>query len=276
MKTKRAALDYELMTDDEKVKTGRSLASQAKSLDDASIAYGSYVTLGVIRDPVAKAAMRPLRDALLPEYRRRLLKWFRFALLKRANLGTGSKDLANGLARVLADIPDAILEGRTPRWTGLRGLQGYVEAAKMDAALATVCKVVKADAEKAGVLSTTRAATILRVARLPLSLKWDAEARRWYVPPSRKTLDYRADLKRLRLRWNPDKTRWESWTPDLPADADKWLDVERAGAPLAAPPPPSVQQRLVNRSDQDLRAWFATEWYAANHARFTRLSSHRT
>lgn len=224
------------------------LASQVGSMDDESVAFASYVCEGIPGE--RQKIIDTLFPKLLLSYRKRLIEWFEFALLKRANLGGGGKGIQrmeDGLAAFIEAIPDLIASRKSFSLSDFVPDNEYLNPDMMDKVAQRVVKGVMEDAMKAGVFGT------MRVARaLPLSVTQDRSGL-WFIPPAQKTYAYRDDLNRLGFKWNRDERRWE--VPTLTPAIQRDLQI----------------QPLFTVNPEALKDWFFNTWYPSNADRITKV-----
>lgn len=250
-----AALDLELATPQERVKLIEFVASQVSSMDDASVCYGAYAAEALGKRPEVKV----LRDALIQSYRKRLLKWFGFAINQRAQQGgggTGIKRLKDGIAAFIEDLPAQLLRGYKPMSQYIEGnISEIIEGDKLDAVSAKIFRVLSEASKSSGI----------KVAKAGgLSVAWDAAQNIWYIPPSLATFPLKDEIRRSGFRWDPKLKRWETTklTPamsnliEMPADKTK---PEAPGKPEAIRSPGALAE-LTN--------WFFGAWLPANIGRF--------
>ncbi|OHD23347.1 MAG: hypothetical protein A2Y38_10405 [Spirochaetes bacterium GWB1_59_5] len=272
---RKAEFDFNLSSQAELLKVSKFLASQVPSMDGPSVAYGAYTALGVFQEMKATLVVGELKDALVLEYGKRLLEWFRFALLKRANLGGGNKQLATSLSALIADIPLALVQDRLPKFSLARrkDIEDEINIKGLKPAVQKIMTMVQADAHEADVLKGPIQALRLAHSRrladtMPaFPVKWDDRDRVWYIA-SRDTFYWKDVIKKMYFRWNPGDRRWER--DQLPANIARNFTVEhRPGAPSitppappAAPPPPPAMP--APEAIEALKAWFGEVWYPKN------------
>lgn len=248
-------------TDEELTDLAGFLASQVDSMDDATVAFATYVGLGVRGD--RQAVIAKLLPKLVLSYRARLVGWFEHALVKRANLGgggTGIKKLEEGLATWANAIPDIIAARRAFKLSDYLPSNEYLDPEMLDRVAQRAVKGVSDDAAKAGVLG-------MRTARaVPFEVKRD-ERGVWYIPPTLDTYEYKEDIKAHGFKWNVRDRRWETekLTPKIRTDFK--VDEPRVTPPVPAPPPVLPAQSAPER----LRQWYVEEWLPHNVERLTRV-----
>jgi hypothetical protein len=129
------------------------LASQVSSMDDASVAYASYVCEGI---PGQKQNLiATLYPKLLLSYRKRLVEWFEHALVKRANLGGGGIGITRmekGLADFVKAIPNLILKRQAFSLTQFVPENDYLDPEMMDRVAQKIARSVWTEAQQVGLL----------------------------------------------------------------------------------------------------------------------------
>jgi len=239
---KLASLDLFNQTPEEQKKLVSFVTSMVPHMDDASVAYGFYVSTD-IDDPMAK----DIKTKLTQEYRERLLRWFDFAIKKRASLGgggTGIKNLKEGIAAFVESLPEMLSGGYRPLTSFIRGnVSDIVDPAKLDTLSAKVVRVVRDAAQHFNA----------RTASPKLPLEWDDASKVWFIPPNPATFGIKDALSKAGFRWDVRKKRW-------------WIArVTPAAAALAKAPvaPPQPMPTLEN--------WFFSDWLPGNIDRFNRV-----
>jgi hypothetical protein len=240
---RRIALDASKMSDKELVDMSNFFADIVDSLDDASVAYGSYTAMAV--PGVRQHLLGKLGKALLLSYRKRLVGWFEFALVKRAQVGGGGSKIAKieeGLADFVEAIPNALNAHRKIKVSDFVPTSDYLLPERLDPVGEKILNVVAADARQAGVWG------VGRTAALNLPLRYDDAEQVWFVD-SNNTYAVKDGIKSLGLRWNPNMRRWE--TSQLT--------------------PAMRQEFRVLEPSAGLRDWYFEEWLPKNIGRFTRV-----
>lgn len=236
------ALDMDRADPKEQAALIAFVASQVSSMDDKSIAYGAYAVDGLGNEPAVQNLLR----ALLMAYRAHMLKWFSGAIQARANMGgggTGLKNLKDGMAAYIEDIPRQLAYGAQPMSSYIKGrISDIIDSAKMEAVGMKVFRVISDAARGAN-----------KTARTALPLSWDAQANTWFIPPKAPTFEVKDDLRRVGFKWNPALKRWETVrvTPAM-----------KTLVQMDTPPP-------VSSGDiPGLTNWFFGEWLPKNITRF--------
>ena len=242
---RRIALDASKMTDKELTDMANFFADIVDSLDDATVAYASYVAMAV--PGVRQHLLGKLGKALLLSYRKRLVDWFEFALVKRAQVGGGGSKIAKieeGLANFVEAIPDALANHRKIKVSDFVPVSDYLLPERLDPVGDKIMKVVAADAPASG-----------RMASLNMTLRYHDREGVWFVD-SNNTYAVKDKIRALGFRWNPAMRWWE--TSRVTPAMQREFRVEQ--------PAPSVQA-----NPQDLRNWYFEEWLPKNIGRFTRV-----
>jgi hypothetical protein len=276
-----SALDLELAEPAEIKKVVEFLAGSISSLDDKSVAFGFYCSLGIPKElyGAQKAGWaNKLRSPLTTEYRKRMLEWFRYALVKRANLGaggTGIKAVEGAIRAFLDYIPTLIVMGPN-RQFDLRAFLAdkeislgrskdkdsansnkYLDTGALTAVGRKILSVIDKDAEAAGLYDRTRAGAFIRMAKVDLSVVWDRKGKIWIIPPTTKTFKFKDQIKGYGFHWNNALRRWEivNITPLIQRDFHMDEKAQPSSTPQAA-----------------AEDWFWT-WYQKNSDRFTKVFS---
>lgn len=273
-----SALDLELSKPADIKKVVDFLAGRVSSLDDKSVAFGFYCSLGVPKELYGsqKASWaNKLKTPLTLEYRKRMLEWFEYALVRRAKLGSGGsgiKAVEGALREFLDYIPKLLAMGPNAQFD-LRAFlmdkekslsrskskdevnqNKYLDAPALTGVGRKILSVVIKDADKEGLFQMTRAAAMVQAAAMPFPVVWDVKDKVWIIPPTPKTRPHSKELRRYGFDWSGrPKYRWEirNITPLIQRDF-KMPD----GGPKEA-----------------LEAWFWKTWYPKNNQRFTKIFS---
>jgi hypothetical protein len=249
----RSAIDLSGAPDEEIEKIAKFLAGQVDSMDDKSVAYGAYVGTAI---PAQKFPLvRPLIQALMLSYRKRLVKWFEHALVKRANLGgggSGIKKVEEGLASFVQAIPEVLSGNRNFRLSEYLPDTEYFVADRLDPVANRILSVVREDAIKAGVLQAGRQAARIS----DFSVEYDPRARVWFIPPTDDTYPHRREIRlKYGFDWNRSRRRWEVSLPSPAIKRD--FKVKDVG---------ETQQQMGG-----LQQWFLQTWLPKNINRFTKV-----
>lgn len=276
----RAEFDFSLMDEDPKALSSSAvfLAREAATMDDESVAYGAYVTQGIMSTPEGlTAGFGVLRDALMMAYKDKLLSWFHFGLLNRANEspGKGSSVLASMLSDMVSDIPAALVENRLPVTKDHPEFIKFIDVGRLTPAIKKVMSVVQEDAHKAQVLEAPIAA-LRFAARAPAKpyvkppmppavVRFDADNNVWYIvrQPAPGLADWADEIRALGWRWVDRQKRWERPTLPVSPLPSNFL-VEQVGGPKKMTP---------TEAKQAVRDWFIGTWYPQNKDRLTKLFS---
>ena len=238
------------------------LTTQVSTMDDASVCYGMYCCSGVIEQD--QTLIKPLFTALARRYRLLLLDWFKFALVKRSNVGgggSGIKRLEEALATWIESIPDT-LTGKPPvSLVALLGDQDYLDSQKLAAVAQKVLFAINQE---------YKAQFLTRTAKVNLpnwNLRFDKENGVWFID-SQSTYEYRNALggTGMRFRWAPERKRWETKT--LTQDMkDAFHVIGLFKAPPAAP----ILPVNPSRSGSAVHDWFFGTWLPKNIDRFSKV-----
>jgi len=229
------------------------LAGQAKSMDDQSVAYGTYATAGF-----PDGSSWPLHKALLLTYRKNLIEWMNHALVARANMGgggSGIKKVEKGLAEFVEAIP-AILMGRAK--TSLSSYlpdTEYFIADRLDPIGNKILGVVRNAATAAGILGNRAIAS-----RHRFTVRWDDRRNEWFIPFDRHTFGAYDQLRDDGFFASKVRKRWEYPKDRLPSNIYRLYEVVEPEA--NEPENPTA-----------LSEWFFGDWLPGNIARFTKVFS---
>jgi hypothetical protein len=262
-----AALDLDVEDEAGIKKIVNFMAGQVKSLSDKDVCYGFYSCVGVYEPQNAKMQLpyslyvTPLMRKLTEEYQRRLVKWFEFALLNRANEGgggTGIKKIESGIAAFVEAIPKALATNAAIDIAMFVPDNEYLVPDKLGPLGAKIFNVVKTDAKQAGILRIARAADF-RIAGTGLSLVWDPKDKVWIIPPTMNTWKIKDQLGRrgYGFKWTGSRWQIKTITPAIRKD----FTVE---GPASAHQEPGHEKPVTVMEE-----WFWKEWYPKNFKRFT-------
>lgn len=256
MTRSRVALDAQGLSDEELSKMASFLSSQVDSMDPESIAYGAYVASAIPGNRQAVLGTLPAR--LLLTYRKYLVGWFEYALMRRARVGGSGrvmKLIETGLAEFVMRIPDALASNTTIQVSDFVPRNDYLLPDKMNAVGDKILRTVRSEAVQAGVLTDTgdRGASPARgVGSIPLELVRDDRSGVWYIPAGAPTYEYRNQLKSLGFRWNPSDLVWSVIRLTDPVKAAFGMVPKPSAAPSS------------------LTEWFR-DWLRQNIGRFTKV-----
>jgi hypothetical protein len=237
------------------------------------VAFGFYASLGIPKEiyGTQKAAWaNALKKKLTLEYRKRLLEWFEYALVKRAKMGAGGSGIkaVEGALRAFLDyIPQLLAMGPNTQFD-LRGFLAdkekslgrsvnqnkYLDTGALTGVGRKILSVLFKDADKEGMFAMTRAAAMVQAAAMSFSLVWDKKDKVWIIPPTPKTRPHSRKLREYGFDWSgAPKYRWEirTITPLIQRDFKM-----PEGGPKAA-----------------MDEWFWKTWYPKNSDRFTKVFS---
>jgi len=273
-----SALDLDQATPAEITRVVDFLSKQVSRLSDKDICYGFYCSLGVPKEVYGNQKARwanKLRGPLSAEYRKRMLGWFEYALVKRANAGGGGpgiKAVEGALGAFLEHIPQLLALGPNRQFdlrSYLADLEQslnrsrnrdsanqnkYLDTSALTAVGRKIMSVIDKDAEAAGLFRGTRAAATIRMgAKMSFQVVWDTKDKVWIIPPTPKTRPHKSTLAQYGFRWSgAPKYRWEiqQITPLIQRDFDMPQDAKGL-----------------------FEDWFWTTWYPKNSQRFTRVFS---
>jgi hypothetical protein len=246
----RVALDAQGMSDEELTAMSDFLASQVDTMDDESVAYGAYAASAVPNERQFILSTLPAR--LLLSYRKRLVSWFEYALMKRAKAGgggTGIKKIEQGLADFTNRIPDAIINSQMIRVSDFVPENEYLDPDRMNPVGERIFRAIRQEAEQAGVFVPQ---LISVNPPIGFTLEQNVDTGNWYVPNNTQTFYIKDKLRDMGFRWNPKGRVWEvaHLTPDI-----------RREFGLAQ-----------SDTTTNMRQWFE-KWLPANINRFTRIFS---
>ena len=228
------------------------MATQVGQMSDHDICYAAYVTTGCSK---GDAIISRLKDALFLGYRKALVGWMEYALVKRANMGGGGvgiKKLEDALARFTMRIPEALIRGTPPRFKGLKDNE-YLQEDMLWPIAQKIFAVIQKEAREVGVLGTPGKTALYRH---PVIL--DPATKLWIIPPGTNTFPDRGELPRLGFRWNPNARRWEA--QELEERAYDLLDVQ--------------DDRIRPGADVDperVAHWYFKTWLPQNIDRFSTI-----
>lgn len=280
-----SALDLEFSKPADIKKVVDFMAGRVSSLDDKSVAFGFYCSLGVPKEVYGsqKASWaNKLKPKLTLEYRKRMLEWFKYALVKRANMGaggTGIKAVEGALMEFLNYIPQLLALGPNAQFDlrafladkekSLNRSQSadamnqnkYLDTGALTGVGRKILSVLFKDAERDGLFTRSRAAAMIRMAGtgIDLPVVWDRKDKIWIIPPTKKTYRFRERIKQYGFKWNKTKRRWEivNVTPLIQRD----FKMEQSGPSGATGEQASLEE------------WFWKTWYPKNSQRFTKVFS---
>lgn len=277
-----SALDLELSEPAEVTKVVKYLAGKVPSMDDKSVAFGFYCSLGIPKDLYGAQKAQwanTLRKPLTVEYRKRMLEWFEYALVKRANMGAGGsgiKAVEGALYAFLEYIPQLLAMGPNAQFdlrAFLADKESSLSRAKDKDALSQnkyldtgaltgvgrkILSVLFKDADQAGLFQRSRAAAMIRMGKIDLPVVWDRKGKIWIIPPTKKTFKFKEQIKQYGFKWNNALRRWEivNVTPLIQRD----FKVEQSGSGATG-------------EQASLEEWFWNTWYPKNSQRFTTVFS---
>ena len=196
-----AAIDLEDATPREVDQIMAQIAADVPNMGDSDVCYGMYCVEGL----ADRSLVGPLRKALLLEYRKRLLRWFSFAIQNRAALGGGSgiRRLRDGLAEYVMSLPEQVVSGYKPMTSFLKVKSEIVDMDKMDPSSAKIYRALLDELHASGMRKRGRSDPMF-------PLEWDGNGNVWFIPPSPATFHYKTDLSRSGFRWNAPQRRWEA------------------------------------------------------------------
>ncbi len=152
----RIALEVQNLPPEEIQKIAEFLSSQVESLDDESVAYGAYAANAIPTEQKVLLGTLPAR--LLLSYRKRLVKWFEYALMKRARAGGGGSGITKiekGLAEFVEAIPAALVTLKPLQVSEFVPVNDYLLPERLDAVGTRILNTVLAEARMARVASGT-------------------------------------------------------------------------------------------------------------------------
>jgi len=247
----------------------RMLASQVPSMDAESVAYATYVT-SAFRGG-AEAYVYDLRKAVLAAYRKHLIDWMKYGLLKRANQdrgGPGIGQITKGLARWVMAIPSMLTDGTDSSLGKYLPDTEYFVADRLDPIAKKILGVVERDAKAAGFLGAGKTAR----RRQRFTVEWDDAKRQWFVPFARDTFDYYDQFVVDGFKASKQRRRWEYGKIRLSPHIQKEYDV-KGGPEPRTPARPVLPTRAdpapPGESDVPLHDWFFDTWLPKNINRFT-------
>jgi hypothetical protein len=241
-----AALHLEDATEEEIKQVVQFMTGKVKGMSDYDLCYAFYVSVGIVDYPFVKWT-KGLISALAAEYQKRLTKWMKFALYKRAGLAGGQKELEAGISTWVEALPEGLWTGTQPDLSKYVKANEFLDPQTLYKVGKKVYEVALEDAQAAGVIPETGVAQ-RAAAKTGLTMKWDAKGKVWYVPYSEKTYEMRSQMHGYGLKKDKSKKRWytETLTPMLKQDFD------------FKPTPDKVVEQ-----------WFWKTWWPKNHKRFT-------
>jgi hypothetical protein len=251
----RVALDAQGLSDEELSNLASFLSSQVDSMDPESITYGAYVAASIPGNRQEVLGTLPAR--LLLAYRKYLVGWFEYALMRRARVGRSGrvmKRIETGLAEFVMQIPDALASNTTIQVSDFVPRNDYLLPERINVVGDKILRTVRSEAAQAGVLvggDVPRAPTG-GGGSIPLELVRDDRSGVWYIPAGAPTYEYRNKLRSLGFRWNPDDKVWS---------VNRLTD--QVNAAFGMVPKPSA-------APSSLTEWFQ-EWLRQNIGRFTKV-----
>jgi len=240
-----AALDLDNAPPEEVEKVVKFMTGQVSGLSDKDLCYAFYVSVGVVDHPFVKW-VGPLQKKLTAEYQKRMIKWFKYALFNRAGKGGSRnpviKGIEQGIQSFVEAIPQAVETGATIDLAKYVPKNDFMDVEKMTPVGNKILRVVREDAEKAGVLINP---TAMRAAKTGL-VKWYPREKLWKIPPTPKTRELRP--RRYGFDWTGRQWVIDQLNPMIIQD----FDID--------PPPGQV-----------VEDWFWKDWYPKNSKRFTKV-----
>jgi hypothetical protein len=277
-----SALDLELSDPAEVTKVINFLAGKVPSMDDKSVAFGFYCSLGIPKEMYGTQKAKwanTLRKPLTLEYRKRMLEWFKYALVKRANMGAGGsgiKAVEAALYAFLEYIPQLLTMGPNAQFD-LRAFLAdkekslsrskskddlsqnkYLDTGALTGVGRKILSVLFKDADREGLFQRSRAAAMIRMGKFNFPVVWDRKGKIWFIPRTPKTFPVKDQIQGYGFRYNPGLKRYEivNLTPLIQRD----FQVEQTGTGATG-------------EQASLEEWFWNTWYPKNHARFTKVFS---
>lgn len=249
-KPRVAGMDLQFATPAEVTKIAEVLAADNFSPHDA--AYASYCLNAIDRD--WKAVTERLKDKCLSIYRSNLLKWFRYALINRANI-VHFAGLNKALSRFVREMPSAILGNGKPDIPKFKASWAFLNADRLEQAGAKVVKIIKKEAMEAGLWKGEEAESEYKP-----PLYYDSKERFWYIPYSQWTYQNRQLLGQMGFRLGRRIWYVEDVTPRIKST----FDIGGHGSDARRVPlePPTLRE---------LDDWYYKTWLPKNIHRYQNL-----
>jgi len=264
----RIALEVQNLPPEEIQKIAEFLSSQVESLDDESVAYGAYAANAIPTEQKVLLGTLPAR--LLLSYRKRLVKWFEYALMKRARAGGGGSGITKiekGLAEFVEAIPAALVTLKPLQVSEFVPVNDYLLPERLDAVGTRILNTVLAEARAAGVVPP-RGGRV--AAEINIPLRQDASGR-WFVMSTPATFHVKDRLRSLGFRWNSVAQRWETAKLTRAMETAFGLTPPPPARPVAPPPRQPIVVPVGDAANlAAVEQWFAG-WLSQNIDRFTRV-----